>query len=537
MSKKWVKRGAYNSISAAIHALSSMSEIELTAPEDIAPEQIENMAIAGERIRQAIKDKESIFVFGDYDADGVCSLAILFLLLKKMGAAPSIRVPKRMSEGYGLSEAAVDEVDTGLLITVDNGISALGAVRKAKDKGLTVIVLDHHLPSAELPPADIIVDPYVHPERNGYVEFCGGGLAYKLAQMLLPETEAVLLHKLCALAAIATIADVVPLTGANRVIVRDGLNAINRREVTKGLNALLSACQFTVINEDNIAFKLAPILNAAGRLYDDGARFSSGCLAQDEKDVPGLAAALLEANAARKELVASAYRRITDTLDDDLKAPLVVYDATLHEGIVGIVAGRIADDYKMPAYVFTGRGPVLRGSGRSAGGVHLRDLTAKAEGVLSSYGGHAGAVGLEVPLENFDDFCDLLKSELEDYDFSDANTLFYDVVISPENVCDAIQELSRYAPYGEHNPKPVFLIQNISLCRRFGGYAKYMGENGEHVKLTALGYSLVGFGLSSLYKLQKEPAKVDVIGRLGTNESIYGSYPQVEIIDIRPATK
>ena len=145
------------------------------------------------------------------------------------------------------------------------------------------------------------------------------------------------------------------MTGANRVIVQEGLRAINRREVTAGLKGLLEACQFTTVNEENIAFKLAPVLNAAGRILDDGARYSSGCLAQDSKPVPALAAKLLETNTKRKEIVEAAYQRIIEQVGDIQEAPLVVYDASLHEGIVGIVAGKLAEQYNMPAFVFQER--------------------------------------------------------------------------------------------------------------------------------------------------------------------------------------
>lgn len=462
-------------------------------------------------------------------------LAILFLLFKYFKVTPTIRVPKRMSEGYGVSEVFIDEVPAGLLITVDNGIAAIKAIKKAKDKGLSVIVLDHHLPGDELPAADILIDPHVHQDKNGYEDFCGGGLSYKLAQMLLPKAENILLSKLSAMAAIATIADVVPLTGANRVIVQEGLRAINRREVTAGLKGLLEACQFTTVNEENIAFKLAPVLNAAGRILDDGARYSSGCLAQDSKPVPALAAKLLETNTKRKEIVEAAYQRIIEQVGDIQEAPLVVYDASLHEGIVGIVAGKLAEQYNMPAFVFSGEGHELHGSGRSAGGVHLRDLAAKASDLLIQFGGHAGAVGLTIEKDNISAFLKRLQDEIKGFSFSDPDELLYDVVISQEEVCGAIQELAQYAPYGEHSPKPVFLVQDIELFQRFGSYAKYMGKSGEHVKLTALGYSLVGFGLSERYKALGEPTTVDVVGRLGMNESVFGSFPQVEIIDIRPA--
>ena len=254
MNSNWVARGdTHRELSDVISDLAGCSVNELLRPTDTDAGEIENMTEAAERIRQAINDGEDIHIFGDYDADGVSSVAILYLLItylkEKAGTKDSgvvnIRVPKRMSEGYGLSEAAIDEFDKGLLITVDNGITALAAVKKARDKGLFVIVLDHHLPAEEgLPVANIIVDPHVHPDKNGYEEFCGAGLSFKLAKYFLTESEEKdLLDKLCAVATVGTVADQMPLTGANRVIVEDGLGFMNEKKMTQGLKSLIEACE------------------------------------------------------------------------------------------------------------------------------------------------------------------------------------------------------------------------------------------------------------------------------------------------------
>lgn len=536
MEIKWVKRGNAKTLEDAITARSGMSAQELKTPADSYPEDIENMVEAAIRIKEAIDNKEIINVFGDYDADGVCSVAILYLMFDYFGVHPVTRLPKRMSEGYGLSVDAVNAMaDDGLLITVDNGISAHEAIQRAKGKNMTVIVLDHHLPSETLPCADYIVNPHVHPEQNGFEDFCGGGLAYKLAQALIPESEIELLRKLAAIAAIATVGDVMPLTGANRVIVRDGLNAMNERFVTSGLKSLMDVCGFTVVDEDSLAFKLVPVLNAAGRLHDDGARLSSGCLAQDKKDMTALAERLVKINEERKALVNSTYQSIAEQVGEYPEAPIVVYSPDVPGGIAGIIAGRIAESYHMPAFVFAGDGPEIHGSGRNGGTVHLQELVSKAADLLVTFGGHEGAVGITILADNLDAFRKRLHEEIGQMEFSAQDKLVYDVEITPEEVIKTICNMKAYAPFGAHNPKPVFLLKNVSLIPRYGMHMKYMGKNGEHVKLNAKGYSLVGFGLSERYREIGEPAQVDVIGCLGMNESVYGSFPQVEIIDMRPA--
>lgn len=536
MEIKWVKRGNAKNLEEAITALSGMSVQELQSPADAYPEDIENMVEAAIRVKEAIDSGEAINVFGDYDADGVCSVAILYLMFDYFGVQPVTRLPKRMSEGYGLSVDAVNAMaDGGLLITVDNGISAYDAIQRAKEKNMTVIVLDHHLPSEALPCADYIVNPHAHPEQNGFEDFCGGGLAYKLAQALIPESEVELMRKLVAIAAIATVGDVMPLTGANRVIVRNGLNAMNGRFVTSGLKSLMDVCGFTVVDENSLAFKLVPILNAAGRLHDDGARLSSGCLAQDKKDMTALAERLVKINEERKALVNANYQSIVEQVGEYPDAPIMVYAPDVPSGIAGIIAGRIAEEYHMPTFVFTGEGPELHGSGRNGGTVHLQKLVSKAANLTVTFGGHEGAVGVTILADNLDVFRERMHDEISHMKFSSQDELLYDVEISSEEVVRTIQNMKPYAPFGAHNPKPVFLLKDIPLLSRYGMHMKYMGKNGEHVKLNAKGYSLVGFGMSERYKEIGEPQMVDVVGRLGMNESTYGSFPQVEIIDMRPA--
>lgn len=181
----WKPRDSYTSIADIVTKRSGLSEDELLHPKSTSPTEIENLQNAAKRIKKAVKNGEHISVMGDYDVDGITSTAILHFTLTKLGSSPFLRLPKRFSEGYGLNVAVIDEFESGLLITVDNGIAANDAVKAAKEKGLDVIVLDHHLPQEQLPCADIIVDPHVSPEKNGFVDYCGAGIAYKLAQLLI----------------------------------------------------------------------------------------------------------------------------------------------------------------------------------------------------------------------------------------------------------------------------------------------------------------------------------------------------------------
>lgn len=538
----WAQRGRTNqTLEQAVEGLSGITAEELLFPADCPPEKIENLVPAAQRLKKAIRSNEKICVFGDYDADGVCSMAILFLTISKMKELygnsqnpPVIRAPKRMSEGYGLSKEVVKKLTVDLLITVDNGIAAIEEIKEARKKGIDVVVLDHHRPGEILPKPNILVDPYVNPQNNGFIPFCGAGLAYMLAKLLI-GTETELMKKLSAIAAVGTIADVVPLHGANRVIVKEGLAAINERKITEGLKSLLEACQFTKVTEENIAFKLAPVLNAPGRLLDDGARYASGCISQDKKSVPLLAQKLVEINDKRKQMVADACEKILVKLPVG-EGPVVVLAPELHEGILGIVAGKLADERKAPAYVFTGR-EELKGSGRSGDeNIDLYQLTKTTEDLLLRFGGHMGAVGLSIQKENLPRFHQVITKAYSSLTIKPDNKLFYDMEITSEQVPEYIKKQAEYAPFGEGNPKPVFLIRNITLLPRYNEYVKYMGANKEHVRFTAQGFSLVGFGMSEKYNQYGKPLQIDVVGHIGINESYYGSFQQVEIVDFAPVS-
>ena len=537
INDSWIAKGdPYSRFETIVETLSGTAEEDILFPTDTLSQDIENMQNAALRVKTAIDNGEDICVFGDYDADGVCSMAILFLMLThlKNGAKQpkgmiSIRAPRRLSEGYGISEKAVDEVPKGLLITVDNGISAIDEIKKAKEKGLSVIVLDHHLPGPDIPDADIIVDPHLHPGKNGFEDFCGAGLAYKLAELLVTDEQ--LMEKLSAIAAIGTIADVVRLHGANRVLVKKGLRALNERNVTQGLKSLIDACEFTVINEESVAFKLAPVLNAPGRLYDDGARYSSACLAQDAKSVPALAQQLVNINEDRKRIVTEAYDAVLKGLDVPPAGPIIVYMPQLHEGIIGIVAGKLAENLSVPAYVFTGQ-EEIKGSGRcNISGMNLYDFTCTASQFLSRFGGHSGAVGLSLPRKNFEEFRECVERTYHELDVCTDENVYYDIEIQPFEVGRYIELQKTYEPFGEGMPKPVFLIRNIPLVPIYGEYVKYIGKNREHLKFATKGYSLVGFSMAGKYAQEGKPKVIDVVGRLGMNESRYGSFPQVEIVD------
>lgn len=538
---EWVLEGTpCKTFQEVIERISGQSAEDLMFPDLVPPESIKNMPDAATVINNAIANDDNIAVFGDYDADGVCAMAILFLLLtelraKKHSAKPiTVRAPKRISEGYGLSEAAVDEVNDGLLIVVDNGISAIDAIDKAKHKGLSVVVLDHHLPGVDLPNADVIVDPFVDWAETD-TGFCGAGLAFKLAELMLQEEkDKGLLYKLNALAAIATVADSVPLKDGNRAIVKQGLAAMNSKQMTQGLASIIAACSLTKIDEETIAFKIAPVLNAAGRLYDDGARYVSACLAQNIHPMDSLAQKLVNINETRKQLVKEACEIAYSQIDPSEAKPAICVVPSKYEGIVGIVAGKISEQYQVPAYVFSSNDGTLKGSGRAdTDEFNLFEFTQQVADLLDRYGGHAGAVGLVLQEERLPEFKRRVGEEYALTEPTNRNCVKYDMEISAFSVCDFIKEQEKYAPYGVGARKPVFMIRNVSLLETQGGFVQYMGKGRQHLKFRTRDYSLVGFDMAEKYSQEGNPQKIDVVGTIGINESPFGTQAQVLIIDFK----
>lgn len=539
---KWTHIDNGSTVAEVVMKHSGLTEEELLHPTPTQPEAIENLPEAAQMILDAIHYHTPISVMGDYDADGVTSSAILYYLLSEFGVTPRVRLPHRMSEGYGLSENAIEEFEVGLLITVDNGIAAHDAIQTAKKKGFQVIILDHHLPTESLPEADIIVDPHVHPNKNGFTEYCGAGLAYKLAQYMLKDSP--ILEDLCALAAIGTVGDAMVLHGDNRYIVKEGLKHLANGKGFWGLPAIIESAEVYSINESDIGFRIAPMLNAAGRMLDDGAHLAFQTLTSPNKKIAkDLAEQLKKLNEQRKLATTVATEEVEGIIAADAlycEIPLVIYAEGLHEGLVGIITGKIAEKYKVPTFILTDSEDenILKGSGRSYGGVNLKEdiLDKLPSGLLYKGGGHAEAAGISVKRENLEEFFEAMRNTMADIELNEVDALEYDLEIAPGNVKSILREVSRFAPYGVGCPAPTFLVKGITLSPRAGKIAKYMGKNAEHLKLHGPQFSALCFGRAEDYRNMGCPGVVDVIGTISENVFRYAAETQIEAKDFRIAT-
>ena len=538
---KWVKKDDSKTIKEVVMRNITVPESEFEIDENKVY-RIDRLDEVVSKIKEIIDNNENIKIVGDYDADGVTSTSILYMALISLGAKVSYRLPKRISEGYGLSEKIVDEIDNGLVITVDNGIAAIDAIKKAKEKGLYVIVIDHHLRNDknELPDADIIIDPNAIENSADFNGYCGAGLAYRVAEKLLEDNQK-LLDKLLCFAAIGTIADVMELVSENRRIVKNGLkNMESFGKRTTGLASLLSICEISKhVSASDIGFRIGPMLNAPGRLYDDGARKSVEVLTYNSKYDESKGKELFDINAERKEIVAKSVERTKNVIIQNClfgDEPMIVYVPQIPEGIVGILAGRIAEDLNTPTIIFTDTDEpnILKGSGRSARGVHLKNLLDSCSEYIYKYGGHAEAAGISIERSKLDEFICAMQEHIEfTEETKDDDVVYYDLEIDAKDIKPTMLELDKFAPFGNGNPDIVFKINNYRLSPRYSSYYKLMGADDSTIKLFGVGSSALWFNESQKYLNMKEPKQLTLIGKLSRNYFKDTVDYQVEIIDAK----
>lgn len=461
--------------------------------------------------------KKPVKIVADYDVDGVCGLSILDLGLQLYGIQAITRIPYRFSEGYGLSESIIDEIGEpgALLLTVDNGITAVEAIEKAKKIGMTVIVIDHHLPiiaegSIKLPAADIIIDPNAY-EEESYKDYCGAGLAYRFIKELLPNED---LSDLLVLASLATVCDIMNLTGANHWLVKEGLRLINQGKGTKGLRALIqNEKKEGIITEKDFGFLFGPIINASGRLEDEGATRSFNLVHENKNDPTTQAQLYFRAlkmhaiNEERKKIVKDALKDLNFT-----EKNVVLYDPDLCEGIVGLVASNLCERTKSPAIVFTkSENGLLKGSGRSIKQIHLKNVLDEMQPLIEKYGGHAGAAGVTIKEENLEKFRETFKKICVLPEEKD--DVYYDLELDLFDLQDTYQELTKYAPYGKGNP-------NISYYVKLKNFSEtFVGEEKNHLQIvmtlpTDETISFIGFNLREKFEELGKPKSITCVGTL-----------------------
>lgn len=439
-------------------------------PSDEAhPLDFPDMKAAAERVQQAVDNFESIAVYGDYDVDGVTATAVLYSYLESLNANVSYYIPNRHTEGYGLSRDAIyklHERGVKLIITVDNGISAIDEAEYIKELGMELVITDHHLPGDTLPDAVAVVDPHRADCALEFKDFVGAGVAYKLVCAIEGETNEVT-ERYIDFVALGTIADVMPLVGENRSIVRRGLYKIGESP-SIGISALRNAAA-TADKEptsSELAFALSPRINAAGRM-GSAERGLKLLISKDRKEAELIAAEISEENSLRQkteqEITALALKQIEENPSMMFDSVLVVDGEDWNDGVIGIVASRLVELYGRPAIVISKNGETAKGSGRSIEGFSLYDALSAVKDVLTHFGGHKLAAGMGVKSCDIDKF----RKEINKY-ASQFQMPFMiqriDYKLKLHSINEQLLEIAEtMEPCGAGNPQPVFGLFNMKI--------------------------------------------------------------------------
>ncbi|MEL3973970.1 single-stranded-DNA-specific exonuclease RecJ [Rossellomorea oryzaecorticis] len=492
------------------------------------------------RIRDAINNGERILVFGDYDADGVSSTSVMMTVLRDIGAEVEFYIPNRFSEGYGPNEAAFrwakDEGFT-LIITVDTGISAVHEAHVAKELGIDLIITDHHEPGPDLPDAHSIIHPKIEGSQYPFGDLAGVGVAFKLAHALYGELPTHLLD----LAAIGTIADLVPLRGENRILAKRGIAKLRVTE-RKGIKALCKVANAHQheMTEESIGFMIAPRINAVGRLGDADPAVDL-MLTEDGEEAKALAEEIDSLNKERQAIVNTMTQEAIEMVENDYplddNSVLVIGKEGWNSGVVGIVASRLVDKFYRPTIVlsFDSEKGMAKGSARSIVGFDLFKSLSKCRDILPHFGGHPMAAGMTLELDHVGELRNRLneiaESELSEEDFIPVTVM--DAAVKMEEITiESIEKLSLLAPFGMQNPKPKWVIEDVSI-----EHYKKIGSNQNHLKVV-LGdennkLDGVGFGLGDLADHITPFSDASIIGELSINEWNNRKKPQIFLHDIK----
>ncbi len=465
------------------------------------PETLPGVPDAAARIVAAIRSRRKIVIYGDYDVDGVCGTSILWACLRLAGASDvDYYIPHRVEEGYGLNGEAIRrlalEQKAEVIVTVDCGISAVREAKLARELGVELIITDHHTIGADLPLAAALVHPRLPGSTYPFGDLCGCGVAFKLAWQVCktfgdgkkasPHLRDFLLHSI-SLVAMATVADVMPICGENRILVRHGLAGL-ANSPSFGLRALMgvSGCLGKKeLSTGNIGFGLAPRINAAGRL-ERAMQAVEMLTTDDPSRAEELAQALDACNNQRRDvekaMVAQAHELIDAQGGLNGRGAIVLGQAGWHSGVIGIVASRLAEIYHRPSIVVALTDDLGNGSARSIAGFNLYDAIHSCSSGLLTFGGHSAAAGLKLPRTHFERFAELFEAHCRDA--LDAEQLTKSLTIDAEvplgalsmKVVEAIEALE---PHGIGNPKPMLAANNVHLV----GDPKFVGEGGNTVQL------------------------------------------------------
>lgn len=503
------------------------------------PFLFKGMDIAVERIIKAIKNKEKILIYGDYDVDGITSTTVLKKYLMDRGISVDTYIPNRLHEGYGLNKKAIDTIkerNIDLIITVDCGISAIEEVDYAVRLGMDIIVTDHHEVGEKLPNALAVIDAKRKDNTYPFRALAGVGVVFKLIQALSikleikPEEYLKYLDLVC----VGTISDIVPLEGENRTIAKLGLMLI---KVTRnlGLRELIKSSGYKEIDSNTISFGVAPRINACGRMGHEEEALKL-FLAEDLESATKITKELNEYNTLRQSTEKAIYEEAVQQIEKnhlDENNAIVLGGKGWHHGVIGIVSSKVTDKYYKPSILLSFEDNIAKGSGRSVPGFDLYEGLAKCEDLLEKYGGHSMAVGLTLKKENLEKFKERFEQIAKEKNIKELVPIIYidDELKLKDINMDLVKSISILEPFGEANKVPLFLIRNLKIDS-----IRALSE-GRHLKLTLRDENFVinaiGFELGYLAEEYRIGDRIDVVGTLEINSFNGFSSIQINMKDIR----
>jgi len=533
-----IQRGVTNFFEAKKYFRPNLEEIH-------DPYLMSDMEKAATRVIDALTNNEKICVYGDYDVDGTCSSSLMYLFLKELGANVYVYIPKRLTEGYGLSFGGIDQVkndNVDLIITVDCGITAVDEIDYANTLGIETIICDHHQPKEELPKAYAILDPLKPGCEYPFKYLSGAGVAFKLARAIAYRFgKKDMVFKYLDLVALAGAADIVPLTDENRILVRAGIEQINKNP-RPGIKALIKIARMEPgnLSAGQIVFTIAPRINAVGRLGDAN-RAVDLFVTDNYEEAERLARVLESENLERRKIdevtFSHALEMVKQMENFDNELGIVLHHDSWHPGVVGIVASRLVEKYYRPSIMLTTIDGVAKGSARSIPGFNIYEAIEECQDLIVQFGGHKAAAGLEIEIDNIykfkKKFNEVLKRNLKE------NEIIPEIKIDSKiSLCEItpkfIRVLDQFAPFGPGNMRPIFLAEDVRVVSnpRIVGTNHFVTtfcQNGADKVYDAIGFNLGKF----VYEVNKDSDLVDIVFTIEKVVRDSRTYPQIRVKDIR----
>ena len=503
------------------------------------PYLMPDMEQAVDRILMAIDKKEKVIIYGDYDVDGITSITVIKKFLKERGLDVGYYIPNRLDEGYGLNKEAVEKIANEgytLIITVDCGISGIEEIKYAYEKGMEVIVTDHHEPLEELPKCVAVIDCKRKDNKYPFKNLAGCGVVFKLTQAIsqklnLDEKEYL---KYLDIVCVGTISDIVPLVDEDRVIAKLGLKLVEQTR-NPGLKALLVASGYKEVNSNTVSFGIAPRINACGRIGKEEEALKL-FLTENIVEAGNITDKLNKYNRERQEIEKRIFEEALSKIEKqhlDQNNVIVVGSENWHHGVIGIVASKITELYFKPSILICFEGNEGKGSGRSIPGFDLHEALCESSEYLEKYGGHEMAVGLSLKKENFQKFADKFEEiakKAHTEEIESVINIDEEITLKDVNI-ETVESLKALEPFGEANKLPVFIYKNLKIDS-----IRALSE-GKHLKLTLKdGNTIIngiGFNMGKYAEEFRISDKIDVLGVLEINSFNGRDTIQINMRDIR----